>query len=447
MIGAWRRIGAIAGLALLASGCAAAAARTAAPSGEPPPPVVQVLPNGLTLIVQDHRAADIVAVYLWVATGVRYERPDGLGYAHFQEHMLFKGTERFGPGYIDRTVEGIGGRSNAFTSFDYTSFQITVPTEATQTAIELLDDMAFRSTFDPKEIVAEREVIFEEARIEQDNPKTAIIRQLYGLVFGDHPYGRPVLGTPETMNAATQDKLKAFNRRYYTPENMTLVVVGPVDTGRVRAMTDRTLGRARRTGYAPPQTPPLGPLSGVVRRTVERPEQQAHLALGWQAPSLTDADSFPLDLLSTIMAGSKSSRLPKILRDAEGLVSGISMSNSSLQLSGIVYVQAELEAADVERAERRILEEIARIQQEGPSEEERQLAVTKAESEHAFSYETSDGVASAYGIAHTTGKLEDELRYVERLRTVTREQIRDAARKYLPLTDYARIAFLPGKPK
>ncbi len=447
MIGAWRRIGAIAGLALLASGCAAAAARTAAPSGEPPAPVVQVLPNGLTLIVQDHRAADIVAVYLWVATGVRYERPDGLGYAHFQEHMLFKGTERFGPGYIDRTVEGIGGRSNAFTSFDYTSFQITVPTEATQTAIELLDDMAFRSTFDPKEIVAEREVIFEEARIEQDNPKTAIIRQLYGLVFGDHPYGRPVLGTPETMNAATQDKLKAFNRRYYTPENMTLVVDGPVDTGRVRAMTDRTLGRARRTGYAPPQTPPLGPLSGVVRRTVERPEQQAHLALGWQAPSLTDADSFPLDLLSTIMAGSKSSRLPKILRDAEGLVSGISMSNSSLQLSGIVYVQAELEAADVERAERRILEEIARIQQEGPSEEERQLAVTKAESEHAFSYETSDGVASAYGIAHTTGKLEDELRYVERLRTVTREQIRDAARKYLPLTDYARIAFLPGKPK
>jgi len=78
-------------------------------------PVREVLPNGLTLLIQEHRSSDIVAVYLWVGTGVRYEKPDGLGYAHFQEHMLFKGTDTFGPGYIDRTVEGEGGRSNAFT--------------------------------------------------------------------------------------------------------------------------------------------------------------------------------------------------------------------------------------------------------------------------------------------------------------------------------------------
>jgi predicted Zn-dependent peptidase len=182
-----------------------------------------------------------------------------------------------------------------------------------------------------------------------------------------------------------------------------------------------------------------------VRRTVERPEQQAHLALGWQAPSLSNPDSFPLDLLSTILAGSESSRMAKTLRDSERIVSSISLTNSSLQLSGIIYVQAVLEAADVEQAERRVIEEIARIQREGPTEEERQLAVTKAESEHAFSYETSDGVASAYGLAQTMGKLEDELRYLERLRTVTREQIRDAARKYLSLNDYVRIAFVPGK--
>ncbi len=126
------------------------------------PPAVDVLPNGLTLIVQDHRAADIVAVYLWVATGVRYESPETLGHAHFQEHMLFKGTDTFGPGYIDRTVEGTGGRSNAFTTFDYTTFQVQVPSEATATGIQLLEEMAFHSKFDPKEIDAERQVIFEE---------------------------------------------------------------------------------------------------------------------------------------------------------------------------------------------------------------------------------------------------------------------------------------------
>ena len=126
-------------------------------------------------------------------------------------------------------------------------------------------------------------------------------------------------------------------------------------------------------------------------------------------------------------------------------MSRISVNNSTQQLSGMFYVQATLEAGDVEKAERRILEEMSRLQQDGPTEEERELAIIKAESEHAFAYETSDGVASAYGIARMTATLEDELRYIERLQTITREQIRDAARKYLPTTVYARIAFVPRK--
>ncbi len=453
----FRRAGAAAVLlaALVVTGCAAAsrgaaqapAAGMSAAAAPAPGLTVETLPNGFTLLVQDHRAGDIVAAYLWVGTGVRYETPDGLGYAHFQEHMLFKGTDTFGPGYIDRVVEGQGGRDNAFTSFDYTTFQILVPSDGTRTALELLDAMAFRSTFAPKEIDAERQVIFEEARIEADNPKTAIVRQLYGLVFPGHPYSRPVLGTPETMNAATQAKLKAFNHQYYTPENMALVVVGPVDAKAVRAMVDQTFGTRPRTGYTPPPIPPLAPIKGMTRKTVERAEQQAHLAIGWQAPSLSNSDSFALDLVATILGGSESARLQKTLRDGERLVSGINVTNSSMQLAGIVYVQAQLEAADVEKAEQRILGEIARLQREGPTDEERKLAVTKAESEHAFAYETTDGVASAYGITQMTGRLEDELRYVERLRSVTSEQIRDAARKYLPVTDYARLAFVPGKSK
>src|SRR6266702_231947 len=297
--------------ALLLAGCAAATTTTAtapkmpgASSGEAKAPVREVLPNGLTLLIQDHRSSDVVAVYLWVGTGVRYEKTDGLGYAHFQEHMLFKGTDTFGPGYIDRTVEGQGGRSNAFTSFDYTTFQILLPSEATGKAIQLLDDMAFRSKFDPKEVDAERQVIFEESRIETDNRRTAIVRQLHGLVFGDHPYGRPVLGTPATMNAATQANLKEFNRRYYTPENMVLSVVAVSLKKDVRAMVDRTFGVRPRTSYTPPPVPPLAPIKEVVRRTVERPEQQAHLVLGWQAPSLAESDSLALDLVATILAGS-----------------------------------------------------------------------------------------------------------------------------------------------
>lgn len=433
--------------AILIAGCAGSGGRanpsTGAAEADLPPPVRSVLRNGMRLIIQEHRAADIVAVYLFVGVGVRYEAPEQLGYAHFQEHMLFKGTDRFGPGYVDRTVEGVGGRSNAVTSFDYTDFYLVLPTEATAKGIELLADMAFRSNFVPDEVAREREVIFEEARIEHDNPRSAIVRQLYGMVFAGHPYGRPVLGTRETMQAATQERLRAFNRRYYVPENMTLVVAGPVDPVAVRAMVDRTFGRAPATGYKSTPAPAPRPLTGGVRRTVERPEQQAHLALGWQAPRSDDTNGDAVDLLTTILAGTESSRLAQRLRDQERLVSSVTMSYAALMGGGIVSLRAELEAKDLERVERIILEEIAKMQESGPSEEERRLAVTKFEAQHAFDTETSEGLAYAYGLAETTWTLEAELRYVERLRRVTREQIRDAARRYLSRTDYARLAFMP----
>ena len=434
--------------AVLVAGCVGSGSRSSRPAGDAaeadlPPPARSVLRNGMRLIVQDHRAADIVAVYLFVGVGVRYEAPDQLGYAHFQEHMLFKGTDRFGPGYVDRTVEGVGGRSNATTSFDYTDFYLVLPTEATAAGIELLADMAFRSTFVPDETAREREVIFEEARIEQDNPRSAIVRQLYGLVFAGHPYGRPVLGTRETMQAATQERLRAFNRRYYVPENMTLVVAGPVDPAAVRGMVDRSFGRVPATGYKSTPLPAPRPLTGGVRRTVERAEQQAHLALGWQAPRSDDANGDAVDLLTTILAGTESSRLAQRLRDQDRLVSSVTMSYSALMGGGIVSLRAELEAKDLERAERIILEEIAKIQESGPTEEERRLAVTKFEAQHAFDTETSEGLAYAYGLAETTWTLEAELRYVDRLRRISREQIRDAARRYLSRTDYARLAFVP----
>jgi predicted Zn-dependent peptidase len=329
------------------------------------------------------------------------------------------------------------------TSVDYTTFYLIRPTEATATGIQLLSDMAFRSTFAPEEVSREREVIFEEARIEQDNPRSAILRQLYGLVFAGHPYGRPVLGTRETMMAATQERLRAFNHRYYTPQNMTLVVAGPVEPRAVRAMAEKSFGRPNTPGFKPTPPPVPRPIGSVVKRQVERPEQQAHLAMAWQAPKSDDPAGDAVDLVATILAGTESSRLARRLRDDERLVSSITMSYSALVGGGIVSLRADLEAKDLQRVEQVVLEEIARIQESGPTEEERQLAVTKFESQHAFDTETSEGLAYAYGLAETTWNLEAELRYVERLRKITREQIRDAARRYLNRGEYARLAFVP----
>ncbi len=438
---------------LLGSGCAGtasspraqASAPKAASNGELAAPVSQVLPNGLRLIVQDHRAGNIVAIYLWIGVGVRYDKPDELGYSHFMEHMLFKGTDKWGPGYIDRAVEGVGGRSNAVTSFDYTTFYLILPADQLQMGVQTLSDMAFRSAFVPEEVARERDVILEESRIEQDNPKSASIRQVYHLVFGSNPYGRPVLGTPATLGAATQARLVAYYKHYYVPENMALVVVGPVEPAAVRAVVDKTFGSMPSTGLKPTPAPVPAPLTEIVKQTVERPEQQAVLAMGWNAPRSDDPGGDAVDLLATVLAGTESSRLAKRLRDQEQLVSSISMNYAALMGGGIVTLRADLEPKDVDKAEGIILEEIAKIQETGPTEEERQLAVTKFESQHAFDTETSEGLAYAYGIAEMTWTLEAELRYVDRLRKITSEQIKDAARRYLSHTAYARLAFVPKK--
>jgi zinc protease len=339
----------------------------------------------------------------------------------------------------------VGGRSNAVTSFDYTNFYIVVPSEGTEESIQLLADMVFRSTFDPQEITREREVIFEEARIEQDNPRSALVRQLYALVFGDNAYGRPVLGTPATMNAATRERLLAYYKRYYTPENMALVVVGPGDPARVKAAARRSFGGIPASGLTPTPAPAPRPLAARIGRDAERPEQQAFLGLGWGAPRADDPDGFAVDMLAAILGGSESSRLQAVLRDGERLVSNITMSYSAQMGGGIVSVRAEAEARDLARVEELILAEIAKVQEQGVTEDERQLALTRFESQHAFDTETSEGLASAYGLAETTWALEEELRYVDRLRAVTREQIRDAARRFLSRTIYARLAFVPRK--
>ncbi|MBI4589484.1 MAG: insulinase family protein [Candidatus Rokubacteria bacterium] len=434
-------------LALVAwlGGCAAQGALKPSSADEAglPLPFRQVLPNGMRLIIQDHRAADVVAVYLFVGVGGRDEGPNELGFSHFQEHMLFKGTDTQGPGFVDREVEGVGGRSNANTSLDYTFYYLVVPTQEMPNAIRILADMAFRSKFDPAELSREGDVILEEGRIEIDNPRTALVRGLYGLVFRDHPYGRPILGTRETLKAATRENVLAYYKRHYVPENVTLVVVGPVAPGSVNAAVRETFGRSPATGHRRAPVPGARPLSGGIRREVERPEQQAYLALGWLAPRADDSDGFAVDMLASILGGTESSRLARKLRDQDRLVSSITMSYAALVGGGIVSVRAELEAGDLDKVERLILEEIARVQESGVTEEERQIAVTHFEAEHAFDTETAEGLAYAYGIAETTWSLEEELRYVERIRQVTREQIRDVARRYLSRTDYARLAFVP----
>ena len=169
------------------------------------------------------------------------------------------------------------------------------------------------------------------------------------------------------------------------------------------------------------------------------------LGMAWFAPKANDVNGYAVDLLTKIIGGTESSRLVQSLRDRDHLVQSVRMSYGALAGAGIVTLSATMEPKNLTAVEAAVLAEIARVQEHGVSEEERQLAVTQAEARYAFDRETTEGLAFAYGIAELTWSLDEELRYIEALNAITRAELQEAARRWLSITNFVRIAFAPRK--
>ena len=438
-------------LALALAGCARTPApamlSTAAPTPAPTAgvPTREVLPNGVVLITQDHRAADVVSLQLWMRVGGRDETAGELGLSHYLEHMLFKGTPTRPPGSIDTLIEGFGGSSNAFTSYDFTHYDVLVPVAHVRPAIELLGDIAVNASFVPAELEAEKKVVFEEMNILQDDPDKFLTRRLSELAYDGHPYGRPILGTAELVRNLTRDQLNAYYKKHYVPPNMVLVVVGPVQAPQVRTLAAGIFGRLSAAPAPPRPSMPIPSLAGGRRDDVPRPEQEAGLGLSWQAPAARVAaeDITAVDLLTYILGDGASSRLNQTVREDLRLVQSIEASYVTREQSGIVAITARLDTKNLEAAQAAILDVIRKVQAEGVTEPERQRALITAEASYAFDIETAEGLARSYGTAETTWTLADELQYLTRLRQVTAAQIQAAARKYLGVNDYARVRLQP----
>ena len=436
----------MAALAVVAAGCAGSGSRAAGSRESTPAaaPTRVVLGNGVVLIAQEHRGGDVVALQLWLRVGGRDEAVEELGLSHYLEHMLFKGTPTRPPGAIDREIEGLGGVSNAYTAYDYTHYDIVVPARQVRDAIELLADIAVNASFVPQELESEKKVVFEEMNVLEDDPEKALVRRLYELAYTPHPYGRPILGTRELIQALDRERLARYYGRHYVPRNMAVVIVGAVSPASVRPLVEASFGRLRGASTTrQPSTPPP-PLDRSRRQDLRRPEQQAYLGMAWRAAPTGHEDIFAVDLLTYILGDSPSSRLNQTVREQKGLVSNIEAGYGAWQQAGLVTVTARLAAPNLDRAEAAILEVIRRVRDEGVTEAERQRALVTAESSYAFDIETAEGLAKAYGQAETTWTLEDELAYLPRLRRITAAQIQAVARKYFGDDNYARVRFLPA---
>jgi predicted Zn-dependent peptidase/DMSO/TMAO reductase YedYZ heme-binding membrane subunit len=432
-------LAASAGVAAVLGGCAGVASRASGATV----PARHVLPNGVVVISQEHRASDIVAVQLWLRVGGRDEAPAELGLSHYLEHMLFKGTPTRPPGSIDAELEGLGGNSNAFTSYDFTHFDVVVPVAALRAAAALLADIAVNAAFVPAELESEKKVVFEEMRLLEDDPERFLQRRLTEVAYAAHPYGRPLLGAPQLVRGLTRDALNAYYKKHYVPANMALVIVGPVTPDEARAVATETFGRLSGPPSARPAVAPPSRVAAGAGEDIRRPEQQAYLGLAWHAAPTGNTDIYAVDLLTYILGDGPSSRLNQVLREERGLVQTIEAMYIPRQQSGLVCVTARLDAKNLDAAEAAVREVIRRVRDEGVTPAERERALITAESTYAFDIETAEGLAKNYGTAETTWTLQDEVDYLRRLRGVTAEQIQAAARTYFGDDNYVRVRFLP----
>ncbi|MEQ8296802.1 MAG: pitrilysin family protein [Nitratireductor sp.] len=421
-------------------------AASAAPSATGPKPDGQsavsrfVLDNGLEIVViPDHRAP-IVTHMLWYKVGSADEAPGKSGIAHFFEHLMFKGTTNHAPGEFSRRVAEIGGQENAFTSYDYTAYFQQVTPEALQTMMAYEADRMRNLVLTEAVIAPERDVILEErgSRVENE-PGGLLGEEVNATLYQNHPYGVPVIGWMHEIEALNRTDAIAFYERYYAPNNAVLVVAGDVSAERVRTLAEQTYGKVARGPVLPARLRPREPEQNT-RRTVTLNDarvSQPSFRKAWVVPSYAtgaSGEAEALDLLSEILGGGVRSRAYETLVVEQAIASSVgayyqsdALDDTSFEIYGRPRGGATI--AEVEKA---LDAEIARIAEEGVSEDELAAAKKRYVRSLIFARDSQRGMAHIYGATLTTGgTIEDIAKWPERIEAVTAQQLQAVAQRYL----------------
>jgi predicted Zn-dependent peptidase len=331
------------------------------------------LANGARIATASMPHMKTVAVGLWAAVGGRHESEKQSGIAHFIEHLLFKGTAKRNARRITADVEGIGGYINAFTTEDHTCYYAKAAAHHLRRLCEVLSDVYVDSVFPKQEIERERDVIREEILMYRDQPAQHAQELLSESLWPDHPLGRPLTGSLETVESLTRDELRAFHRERYCGRTTIAAVAGCCDHEQVVSILAPLLeglptGRAARFLRAPREF-------GHSRVNLHAHDtEQTHLAIGFHAFGRRDERRYALKLLSVILGENMSSRLFQKLRERHGYCYSIQSSTVTLADSGAISIYAGLDHGKLERSVKMILRELEQICHRAPTRGELQKA-------------------------------------------------------------------------
>ncbi|MEL7241584.1 MAG: pitrilysin family protein [Cyanobacteria bacterium J06573_2] len=397
--------------------------------------------NGLTLIHQEISTTSVVVADVWVKAGANLEPESWSGMAHLLEHMIFKGTETLKAGVFDKTIEFLGGVSNAATSYDYAHYSLTTASTYLEETLPLMGELLLNAAIPEAELNQERKVVLEEIRQASDNPDWVGFQALFQSVYQQHPYGRSVLGSEEKVAKYGVEQLRCFHRKHYQPENITVSIAGGIDSSRTLDLVNGAFHK-----FAPPcsnypvmekATKPI--LKGIRRQEILLPRiEQARLLMGWVAPGVEQFRiSYGLDLLSVILGGGRTSRLVSDLRENRQLVNGIYSSFSLQQQSSLFTINAWLDSEHLEQVEELIRVHLQNLISQEITEQEINRAKRLLCNDYAFSTETPNQLAGLYGYYNTIASAELSVTYPSSIQSFDVKELQWIASKYLSPNNYA----------
>jgi zinc protease len=394
---------------------------------------VHKLDNGLKiLLLEDHDIPNI-ALYTFFHVGSRNERPGLTGVSHFIEHMMFNGTQKFGPGEFDRKMEFSGGANNAFTSDDMTGYTNWFPASALEPMMEMEADRMQGLLLDPQVLESERGVIASERRNSVENNNDAILSEnVRATAIMAHPYHWDVIGWMSDIQGWKRDEVMSYYRTYYSPNNAVLIIVGDFDGAKALALVKKYYEKIPAGPPPPAVTTAEPPQMGKKTVTISKEAQAPSFEMVYHAPNCTSPDFYPLSVLDLVLMNGQSSRLYKrLVRDEQLAISVGGGINETIDPQLFTFYVKPRPGVDLDKIEAVIEEELAKVKTSGITEQEFQKALNMIRSQFYFGLQTISGKANQLGAAEIMyGSFEELFTRMDKYTTVKREQVQEATKRY-----------------
>jgi zinc protease len=401
------------------------------------------LENGLTVLLKESRHAPVTTFWIWYRVGSRNEVPGITGIAHWAEHMLFKGSEAFPKGEIDKQIARNGGVMNGLTWLDFTTFFETLPSDQADLGLRIEADRMVNALFDPEEVALERTVIISERQGAENEPTFLLSEEVAGAAFRVHPYHHETIGDLCDLETITHEQLWRHYQAHYGPDNAIAVSVGDFDAPQMLARIEELLGLIPARSNPPAVNRPEPPQRGERRVNVEGPGHTAYLQAAYRGPAATDPDFFPMAIATAVLTGAsgmnlfappppnRSSRLYRAMVET-GLAAGVS-GGLSPTLDPFLYTIAATVRAGrgLEEVEAALDVEMDRILEEPISVDELQTAIKQAKAQFAYSSESVTNQGFWLGFASIVADTVWFESFVDNLAAVTVEDVQRVAGTYL----------------